>query len=216
VKNLETEIEKSLTLKWQLRQNTLSSDQEKFVKVMVEFLKKNPEASISVYPYQYADKEKEHLLFFEAKKKYFLLNHNKKVQLLTEDDSLNLEKMSVKDSLLVHYINKWVNDSMLFTIQEKCEKFVGSANINAKFKQLNTEREKSFMSYFSMNSTERHVTFFPGDNIIPYNGYSFYKISYKGEFPPYLTKAYRKMIDLNNEAPRKQYKKERKKIISVK
>jgi hypothetical protein len=49
-----------------------------------------------------------------------------------------------------------------------------------------------------------------GENTIPYNGFSFYKITYKGDVPESLTKAYRKMNELNDEAPRKIFKKERK------
>ena len=52
-----------------------------------EFLKKNPEASIVVSPKQYAVKEKEYILFFEAKKKYFLASRNNGSQELNEDDS---------------------------------------------------------------------------------------------------------------------------------
>ena len=47
---------------------------------MGDFLVNNPNASIAVYPQQYEIKEKEHILFFEAKKKYFLLINNKTFQ----------------------------------------------------------------------------------------------------------------------------------------
>ena len=49
VKNVETEIEKSLTLKWKMRQNSLLPDQEKFIEKMADFLVKNPDASITVF-----------------------------------------------------------------------------------------------------------------------------------------------------------------------
>jgi len=103
VKNTENEIEKSLTLKWEMRQSSLVADQVKFVNKMTDFLIQNPEASSLVYPMPYRDKEKEYIGFFEAKKKYFLLSHNKKTQILSTDDSLEVDKMSVKDSLFVHY-----------------------------------------------------------------------------------------------------------------
>jgi hypothetical protein len=47
--------------------------------------------------------------------------------------------------------------------------------------------------------------------VIPYNGFSFYKIEYHGEIPESLINAYQEMNDLNNEAPRKKYKQERRK-----
>ena len=100
---------------------------------------------------------------------------------------------------------------MLFTIQDKCNRFVGSAIVNAKFKQLNKEREDAFMFYFKKKDVDDHVKIYTGENIIPYNGFSFYKIEYKGEFPESLIKAYQKMNELNDEAPRKEFKKDRKK-----
>ncbi len=41
--------------------------------------------------------------------------------------------------------------------------------------------------------------------------FHIYKIDYKGEFPESLIKAYQKMNELNDEAPRKKFKQERKK-----
>ena len=210
VKNTETEIEESLTLKWETRQSLLLPDQEKFVNKMVDFLVNNPEASIAVYPMQYAEKEKEYIRFFEAKKKYFLLSEGGNARILSERDSLKVDKTSVKDSLFVNYVNKHLSHKLLFTIQEKCNNFVGSDIINAKFKQLNKEREDAFMLPFKKKGVENRIKIYTAENNIPYNGFSFYKIVYKGELPAALTKAYRKMNGLNNEAPRKKYKKERK------
>ena len=55
------------------------------------------------------------------------------------------------------------------------------------------------------------MKFLKSENVIPYNGFSFYKIEYKGEFPESLLKAYQKMNELDNEIPRKKFEKERKK-----
>ena len=63
---------------------------------------------------------------------------------------------------------------------------------------------------FKKKGVENRIKIYTAENNIPYNGFSFYKIVYKGELPAALTKAYRKMNGLNNEAPRKKYKKERK------
>jgi len=211
VKNIENEIEKSLTLKWEMRQGSLLPDQEKFVNKMVDFLINNPEASIAVYPMQYAEKEKEYIRFFEAKKKYFLLSKGKNALALSESDSLKVDKMSVKDCSFVQYLNKQVNDTLLFTIQEKCNNFIGSAIINDKFKQLNKEREDAFMLPFKKKAVENRVKIYTGENNIPYNGFSFYKIVYKGERPESLIKAYQQINELNNVAPRKRFEKEREK-----
>jgi hypothetical protein len=119
--------------------------------------------------------------------------------------------MSVKDSLFVHYLNKQVNDTLLFTIQEKCSNFIGTAIINDKFKQLNQEREEAFMLYFKKKAVENRVKIYNGENNVPYNGFSFYKIIYKGELPESLIKAYQQMNELNNVAPRKRFEEEREK-----
>jgi hypothetical protein len=212
VKNMETEIEKSLTLKWDFRQKSLLIPQEKFVKEMVDFLKKNKDASIAIYPMQYTDKEKEHILFFEAKKKYFLLSKDKDARFLSEDDTDKVNKMSVKDSLFVRYLNKQIGGNMLFTIQEKCYKYIGQAIVDAKFNQMNKDREDGFLSFFRNSSIENRIKFYPGETTIPYNGFSFYKITYKGEFPQAIIKAYQKMNELNEEAPRKKFNSDRKKV----
>jgi hypothetical protein len=208
VRNMEGEIEQSHSLTWKTRVNSLQPGQEEFVSALAEFLAKNPEASISVFPMQYADKEKEYICFFEAKKKYYLLTQ--KVSSFSRDDSLKVDKMSVKDSLFVYYLNNHENNVLVFTIQEKCLNFTGSAVVDAKFQQLNRSREDAFMLDFKKRGVNRQVKFLPGENHIPYNGFSFYKIASKGELSPALIKAYRKMNELNDEAPRKQYKKERK------
>ena len=214
VKNMEAEIDQSHALKWKIRQVSLMPGQEKFIKTMVDFLLNNPNASIIVYPEQYAEKEKEHILFFEAKKKYFLLSEDKNAPFLSEDDSLKVDKMSVKDPLFVHYLNKKVGENMLFTIQEKCNKFIGKARVDARYKQLNKEREDAFMLDFKQKGLQNRVKMHTGENDIPYNGFSYYKITYKGEIPKALLKAYRKMNELNDETPRKKFKNDRKKIRS--
>jgi hypothetical protein len=209
VKNIENVIEKSLSLKWEMRQSALLPDQEKFVKEMVNFLIQNPEASIAVYPLQYKEKEKEQILFFEAKKKYFLSINQRNVQSLDEDDSLKVDKMSVKDSLFTQYLNKKVSDTMLFTVQDKCYRLIGSAIVNSKFEVLSKDREAAFMSYFMKKGVESRVKINNAENIIPYNGFSFYKIVYNGEFPESIIKAYQQMDEFNKVTPRKRFEKER-------
>jgi hypothetical protein len=211
VKNAETEIEKSLSLKWEMRLGSLLPVEEKFVVKMADFLVKNKDATIIVYPQQYAIKEKEYILFFEAKKKYFLITNNKNGQSLNKEDSLKVDKMSVKDSLFVHYLDKQIKDSMIFSIQEKCTKFIDSAIVDAKFEKLTKERENRFVHYFNEKGVGRQIKIQQGENIIPYNGFSFYRIEYKGEFPESVIKAYQEMNEFNNEAPRKKFKQERKK-----
>ncbi len=210
VKDVETEIEKSLSLKWEMRHNSLRSSQEKFIEKIADFLKKTPDASITVYPEEYAVKEKEYILFFEAKKKYYMSGKDQG-QLFTEEDSEKVDKMSVKDPLFIKYLNKHAKDTMLFTIQGKCNALVNSSIINAKFENLKKEREHAFLTYFKNSEVDNRVKMQSAENVIPKNGFSFFRIEYKGEFPESLLKAYRQMTQLNNETPRKKFKQERRK-----
>jgi Domain of Unknown Function (DUF748) len=192
-KNPENKIDKSLILEWEMRQNSLLSHQEKFVNKMADFLKNNPDATITVYPTHYIEKEKEYISFFEARKKYYLISEKLNALFLSKDDSLKVENIRVKDSLFVNFLNKHVHDSMLLTIQEKCINFVGSAAINAEFEQLNKKREDAFLFHFKKEGVENRVKIITGENNIPYNGFSFYKIIYNGELPKSLRKAYQQM-----------------------
>lgn len=214
VDNIETEIEKSLTLKWNLRSSTITFKQHRFIEKMAGFLATNPEASITIYPQHYTLKEKEHLLFFEAKKKYYLALRNKKEAAFNETDAEIIHKMSIKDSLFVRYLNKHINTAMAFTIQDKCSRFINPELVNLKYKQLNQERADIFMTYFKALHVETRIHFAPSLNVVPYNGFSFYKIDYKGVFPKSLLKAYHQMDVLDDEKPRKEFKKDRKKTRS--
>ncbi len=205
VKNVENEIEKSLSLNWSLRQSTLRSTQEKFVNKIADFLKSDPAANIEVRPFQYVEKEKEYILFFEAKKKYFLSLNNK--TFTTDDDSLNIDKLSPKDSVFVKYLDRYTKDSMLFTVQEKCYRLVGASLVNRKYDELVKERERLFLEYFSKNKTDKQVKLLANENTIPFNGFSYFKIKYTGDIPESLMKAYEKLNDLNDETPRDKYQK---------
>jgi hypothetical protein len=213
VKYLESEIEKSLTLKWVMRHSSLTSKQVKFIERMADFLVKNPDALITIHPQQYEIKEKEYILFYEAKKKYFLTINNKTKQSFSEEDSLIVDKMSVKDSKFVQYLHKMINDSLLFTIQDKCASYLDRIIVNKKFNQLNKERENIFIGFFRNRNVENRIKFSERENIIPFNGFSFYKIEYKGVYPESILKAYRKLDEYNNEAPRKKYRIERRNNI---
>lgn len=187
------EIDKALIMQWEIRQNSLMRGQEKFVNKLADFLKKNPESMLGVYPDQYAEKEKEYIGFFEARKKYFLMSGKSNTLFLSKEDSMKVENMPVKDSLFVKFLNVQVHDSMLYTIQEKCNRFVGLSVINARFEQLCRKRENVFLMQFKKEGLESRVKIYKDENEIPYNGFSFYKIVYNGELPKSLIRAYQQM-----------------------
>jgi len=161
----------------------------------------------------YSQKEREYILFYEAKKKYYLIRENMKAAAFDEDDSLNVEKLSIKDKEFVRYVNKQANDSLKFTMQEKCNSVIDSNRVNQKLNQLNEARKNVFYEYFKESNVTNQVTIHNENTIVPFNGFSFYKLSYQGDFPTSVWKAYNKMEELNEEDPRKKYKKDREKNI---
>jgi len=123
--------------------------------------------------------------------------------------------MSIKDSGLVRYLNKHFNGDDVFTIQQKCERFVGNNVVNNRYDQLIKTREKVFMQYFKNNGTDGRVKLTAYQNSVPFNGFSYFKLKYSGDIPKDLAEAYEKLDELNEEAPRDKYLKERKKTKST-
>ena len=211
VKSTETEIEKSLTLKWEIRGSSLTRQQENFIERMADFLHKNPEATITVSPQQFSVKEKEYIMLYEAKKKYFMTTESKDEKYFSREDAEKVDNMSIKDEKFVKYLNRQTSDSMLFTTQDKCNRLLGATFVEAKYNQLNKEREAVFISFFKDRNVEKRVKISANQSVIPYNGFSFYKMQYKGEFPEALMKAYQRMNELNDKAPRNLFLKQRTK-----
>ncbi|MEP7322163.1 MAG: DUF748 domain-containing protein [Saprospiraceae bacterium] len=214
IRDIETEIEKSLAFSWKMHSADFERKQEKFMRKTAKFLADNPDASINVTPQNYTAKEGEYALLFEAKKKYFLDTEHKKTSEFTEKDSLKVDQISVKDSLFLTYLKTKLKDSLLFTIQDKCARLVSPEIIQNKLKQLYEVRQNAFLVYFKEKKVKDQVKMLASKQVIPYNGFSFYKIEYKGELPESLLKAYREMNDLNDRSPRKKFKDERKKFVN--
>lgn len=196
---LDNEIENALTLKWEFRQSTLTSDQETFIRRAAEFLAENPEASLSVTPMLYTVKEKEHILLYEARKKYFLITRDKKTEMFSEEDSITVIKMSVKDSSFIKYLNKNHSSPLDYTIQAKCYNFVGKDLVDKRYSQLRIQREKAFKAFFIKNKSNGRLTISEPQSTIPFNGFSFYKLKYEGALPKSLIKLYEKKAELQNK-----------------
>ncbi len=211
VKSIETVIEKSYSFMWRMRNALIQSHQEKFMNRMVNFLVDNPEAMISVHPLIYSEKEKEYILFYEAKKKYYLEMNKLNAQSYSGLDSMKVEKMSAKDPLFVQYLDAVIKDSTLFTVQDKCLRFIGTSVVNTRFANLIKNRKSEFMAFFVEHGVQNRVKMYDAKSVVPYNGFSFYKIEYKGALPESLVKAYLKMNELNDEEPRKKYNRKQKK-----
>jgi hypothetical protein len=211
VKTVEMEIEKNLAMNWETSSPKLLPDQENFAEGLADFLKEHPQSSINVTPMMYSDKEKEYILMFEAKKKYWLQSNNKKNSEFSEDDSIEVFKMSAKDTLFTQYLQKQTRNTMLFTSQAKAEALVGSDLIFRKYEQLKKKREEVFITYFKEEGVADRVKIRSSKDEVPFNGFSYYKISYNGELPEDVKEAFYKLNELDNKKPREKLKEERKK-----
>jgi hypothetical protein len=206
LRTAEGEIENSLTLEWGMRQHELRNKQKHFIKTMAEFLDKNKTTSITVYSTEYALKEKEQILFFEAKKKYFVSIRGR-TEAFTNEDSSAVNKMSIKNVAFMHFLKKGrgAGDTLMFTIQDKCNFYLANNLVNSEYEKLVRERDRVFKEFFVNNGTMDRVKFHSTNDSIPYGGFSCYKITYHGPVPESLQRAYRAMHELNNEGPRKKY-----------
>jgi hypothetical protein len=209
IKTIENRIEKTLAFNWELRSAELMEDQEKFVKKVIDFLKDNPSASIIVNPVQFTEKEKEYIAMFEAKKKFYL--EDRQTTSFSEADSTNVERTSVKDSAFVKHLHTKIRDKMMFTMQERCVAYVGAKKINSKYEGLVKKREEVFRKYFNDAGLAEKMTMKSSITKVPFNGFSYYKISYNGEVPGEMREAFDKLYEFDSEWPREQFKEDRKK-----
>ncbi len=207
VKTVENEIEKTIGFNWQIGSTELLDNQLKFAEKVADFLKDNKTSSINVFPVHYTEKEKEFIGFFEAKKKYFFFK-NKKHE-MSKDDSIAVNKMSVKDSAFVEHMRSELKDEMMFTVQQLCAAYVGPEKITAKYKQLLQVRKDKFMAYFSEKGVQDRVHLKKNESQVPFNGFSYYRIAYNGEIPESMKEAFDELKQYDSENPRKKLEKER-------
>lgn len=210
VKNVENEVETFFSIKWDMHSYILESNQEEFAEKIATYLKEHPDMKISITPMPYTQKEKEYILFFEAKKLYYMDKYNIKTKELYADDTVAIDRIPIKDSLFINYLNKKVNTKMLFTVQAKCYKLIDSSTVNTKYEKLSNDRKKIFLNYFKAENVSDRVIFKDAQDKIPFNGFSYYKINYKDKWPEDLQEAYEKIVELNNKSPRAKFKNQRR------
>lgn len=211
VNNAEYEIEKSMFLKWDMNKSELTANQENFLEDLAGLLEEDTKLKISIYPMSYTEKEKEYISFFEAKKNYFLMKSNRSTKSLCKEDTIIIDKISNKDSVFINYLNSKLANKRVFTVQDKCLNLLGESCINQKLNELNRTRKRVFSEYFKRTEINNRIKINYTKDNIPFNGFSYYKINYKGNIPESLKRAYNRINELNNEAPRKKFKKVREK-----
>jgi hypothetical protein len=207
IKHVETEIEDSKQIFWEMNSYELERSQQKFLEKIDKFLGDDPKAIITIQPFLYSEKEKEHMLLFEVKKHYYMHVHG--LNKINRHDSVQIQRMSIKDSLFIKYISSLCRDKLLFSVQAKAY-CIYAGKIEKSLKQLHKQRVNSFLSHFNSLNQSR-IKFMNYKQGVPFNGFSYFEILYKGNIPSYLDKAYQKMDKLDNKSPRNAYKKYRRK-----
>jgi len=209
VRKVEQKLEKSQRITWKMRSSTIGNEEQDYIAKIIQFLKNDASASIEVRPKNFNEKEKELILLFEAKRRYFLSLSGD--QELSEYDSLEVARMSIKDQGFLMYLNSQVKDPTLFTVQDKSLRMIGAKRINILFSQLIKKREQAFKSAFIEAKVIQQVQWMNTLYTVPYSGFSYFDIKYRGEMPDYLAEAFDKMNKLNSEDPREAYKRKREK-----
>jgi hypothetical protein len=212
IKTLENAIENSLSMKWVFKEAKLKEDQLEFMSDMADYLKDNPETSLTIKSYNYIEKEKEYIALFEGKKQ-FMQNKCDLPKNLSTSDSIKIDQLSIKDDALNKYLRQQVKDSLVFTTQELCIKLVGQNFINEKFEDLKRRRFEFVRTFFKKNGVMSQVTIDETNyEKVPYDGFSHFKITYQGEIPAYLIEAYTEINYYNSTSPRAKYKAKRKRL----
>jgi hypothetical protein len=90
----------------------------------------------------------------------------------------------------------------------------GEGIVTERYNELLKSRKNAFLSYFD-DDTRKRVSIATPQAIIPYNGFSIYRIDYKGDVPQKLRNAYDEISDLDEENPRKKYQKARERNVHL-
>lgn len=176
--------EEFVMMEWKLRQVKMEDDQLDQLKKISRYMFFHGKSYLTVSPKYFEDLEKESFLLFEAKKKYYASVHNLKLAGISEEDSLAIDRMSIKDSAFVHYLDRNANPSgMEYTVQGKCRNLIGPDKVNREYNDMLVARKKQVMDYFTDKKVTDRVTFEHGVSTIPPSGFSHYIFTYKGELP---------------------------------
>lgn len=212
VRNVEKEIEKSLFIKWPHLESELTRAQTQFIDRMVKFLKDNPDAVLKITPNFYDKKERELALLFLAKKQFFMMKSGIKTSEISDKDIDQISKISIKDPDFMAYMRKEVSDSLLFTAQDRAKVLIDQKVLNQYLVDLKKNRINLFLEEFKDAEVSNRVKVAESKAVIPFNGFSFFDISYQGDVPEYLIEAFNKMNELDSENPRSKYQSKRKEL----
>jgi hypothetical protein len=189
----KVEKEKYELMEWQPMQVKMNGDQKDQMRKISRYLFFHRNSKLVITPLYFQQLEKEYIMLYEAKKKYYLKEHNLAAENYTEDDSVEVSKLSAKDSAFVKYLDRATNASSLeFTVQGKCQRLVGKARVDKLYNSLLERRKKEILEFFSEKYVTDRVNFKKGTATFPAIGFSHYIFDYRGEQPEELEKEKKK------------------------
>lgn len=181
------EKEDFIMMEWKLTQSKMEDEQKDQLRKISFYLLFHPKAQVIITPRYYEEREKEMLVLYAAKKKYYEAINKKADSQITENDSIEISKMSIKDKSFIKYLDRMTNAAALdFTIQGKSVRLIGQGNVDHLYNQLIEERKNEILDFF--DKVKDRVSFQPGISVVPATGFSNYIFNYKGEKPEELTK----------------------------
>ncbi|MBA3647948.1 MAG: DUF748 domain-containing protein [Chitinophagales bacterium] len=189
VEKQKKDKEDFIMMEWKPMQTALNDDQKGQLRKISRYMFFHPNSHLTISPKYFEEKEKEAMLFFESKKKFYAAQNNIKQAALSIDDSVAITKLSIKDSSFVRYLDRLTNHSGLeFTVQGKCMKLIGAGVVNKKYAAILVNRKKTIMDFFDNKKTSDRITFNHGIITIPPSGFTNYIFQYKGDEPEAIKK----------------------------
>jgi hypothetical protein len=145
-------------LEWKLGQTKLDFEQKKLLRAISRYLFFHPGVSVSIVPRYYESKEKEELLLFEAKRRYYISLTAKNRKELDSEDSSHIERLSIKDPAFTKWLNKQTNIPMIFTVQGKCLHLVGTEKVETLYRKIIEHRNKSILEFLGNLKDKNRLT----------------------------------------------------------
>lgn len=205
VREVEEEVENFLRISWKPLSAKLSDDDRKFAERMARFLSDHPEARLEVQPVVYMDLEMQYLSEYLSAKKYALQKGRWK-----GEDSLRLVQELRGDSDFVKAIDQFQH---VYSTKQNMMRYAGLRQVHQHYRQLQEVRKQEFLSAFGEGTARNRVTFLKHKDRMPFNGFSEYRISYKGNIPEDLRTAFEELQHYNDRSPRDRFKRFRKPVV---
>jgi hypothetical protein len=165
-------------VEWPTMQAKMNLVHEAQLRKISRYLLFHPKSHITVVPCYYEEREKEALLFFEAKKRFYFSQTHQSRNLISKSDSASIDRMSVKNPAFIRFLHQESATDKDCSVQAKCYHVIGQAQAEADYKKLNTNRKLYLENFFKERNQSDRLTFGQTVKEIPASGFSHYRLYY--------------------------------------